>query len=351
VLVDGRLARRRRTGVAAYITRLRRALESAGHDDLRVEWIAGPPGLPRRGRLTTVGNLLLDLVWLHGCVPLIALARGASAVHAPVNWGPWWSPCPTLVTVHDLSWERLPDAYPGAFRRYARLFGRGSARRAARVIAVSRATADDLVELYGVRRQRIAVVPHGVDPDTGPAREREPFVLGVGEFEPRKRVLALVEGHRRYFEQAPPNPPPCRLVLAGDGGSQADEVRRAAGPGCELLGYVSDETLAELYRRAALLCYPSAYEGFGLPVAEAMAHGCPVLVAANSALSETGGRSGLLLDDPSAEGIAQRLGEVLADRPALAARGEAARAEAARFSWDAAANGTLEAYRAAVRRR
>ena len=290
------------------------------------------------------------MLWLHVLLPFTAWRRRAAVLHAPVNWGPWWSPCPTVVTLHDLSWERVPEAFPENFRRYARMFARRSTRRARRVIAVSDSTAHDLQQLYGIPPERLRVVPNGVYVDTRPPRPREPFLLSVGVLEPRKRVVPLVEGHTRYFASAPADPPPCRLIVVGGPGGDEDRVRQAAGPGCEIRGFVRREELFDLYRRATLLVYPSAYEGFGLPVVEAMAHGCPVLCARNSALVEVGGRTAIFLDDVSPEGIAEALGEVLADREALRERGEAGREEAARYSWTAAATATRDVYRQALRR-
>ncbi len=278
VLVDGRLERRRRTGVATVIRETRAAMAADPPADLRVRWLSGPAGLPRRGRITTAANLALDLVWLHALIPLAAWRQKADLVHAPVNWTPWWCPCPTVVTVQDLSFERLPDAYPAGFRRYASLFARRSARRARRVIATSQAGARDLGELYRVPRERIRVVPLGCRVDREPDRDREPFILCVGEFEPRKRVLHLLAAHKRYFTSAPTDPPVCRLVLAGSGGSEEQAVRRAAHPGVDVLGFVDEDDLAELYRRATLFVsvsdaqfdefvpayYARWYERFGL---------------------------------------------------------------------------------------
>jgi glycosyltransferase involved in cell wall biosynthesis len=350
VLVDGRMARRRRTGIGTYINELRAVMEARPASDLRVEWVFGPPGLPRLGRLTSWGNLALDVLWLHALLPLTAWRRRAAVLHAPVNWGPWWSTCPTVVTIHDLAWERVPDAFPESFRRYARLFARRSVRRAARVIAVSDSTAHDLQELYGVPPERIRVVANGVHPDTRPPVAREPMVISVGIREPRKRIGVLVEGHARYLASAPADPPPCKLVVVGGPGGDEERVRAAAGPGCEIRGFVRPEELLDLYRRAMLLVYPSAYEGFGLPVVEAMAAGCPVLCARNSSLIEIGGRSALFLDEVTPESIADALTAALADREALAERGEAGREEAARYSWPASATATRDVYRQAIRR-
>jgi glycosyltransferase involved in cell wall biosynthesis len=260
-------------------------------------------------------------------LPLIALRRRAALVHAPVTWGPWWSPCPTVVTVHDLSWERVPSAFPENFRRYARLFARRSVKTAQRVIAVSESTATDLREVYGVPDAHIRVVPNGVERDLRPPTTREPFILCVGIMEPRKRIPLLAEAHARYWRDAPADAPPCRLVIVGGDGGDEPAVRAAAGPGCEIRGFVRREELIDLYRRATLLVYPSVYEGFGIPVAEAMAHGCPVMCARNSSLIEIGGDAAIFVDeaDMTPAGLAAALTDALADRAALADRGEAGR--------------------------
>jgi glycosyltransferase involved in cell wall biosynthesis len=349
VLVDGRMAKRRKTGIGTYINELRESLEARPASDLRIEWVFGPPALPRLGKLTSAGNLMMDLLWLHVLLPFTAWRRRAAVLHAPVNWGPWFSPCPTVVTIHDLAWERVPDAFPENFRRYARIFARRSVKRARRVIAVSESTAHDLRELYAVPPARIRVVPNGVHPDTRPPVPREPMVLSVGIREPRKRIGMLVEGHRRYWEAAPPSPTPCRLVVVGGPGGDEDRVQAAMGPGCEVRDFIRREELLDLYRRATLLVYPSAYEGFGLPVVEAMAAGCPVLCARNSSLIEIGGRSALFLEEVTPESIAAALAEALSDREALAERGEAGREEAARYSWPASATATRDVYRQALR--
>ncbi len=201
-----------------------------------------------------------------------AFARGVRAdlIHVPLNVVPIFLPRPYVVTVHDLSWERVPDAFPPNFRRYARLFARRSARTATRVIAISESTARDLRELYGVPDAAIRVVPNGIEPDLRPPVPREPIILSVGILEGRKRIPVLADGHARYWRDAPADPPPCRLVIVGGDGGDEAAVRAVAGPGCEIRGFIERDELLELYRRATVLVYPSAYEGFGIPVAEAM---------------------------------------------------------------------------------
>ena len=349
VIVDGRMARRRRTGAARYIHDLQAAIAREAPADLDVRFRFGPPGLPRRNRLTTAGNLTLDLAWQHVLLPLLARRERAATIHAPFNWAPRWAACPTVVTIQDLAWERVPETFPTPFRHYARIFTRQSARRARRVITTSASTGRDLTELYAIPAAKLRTIPIGVTlPPDAPTTPREPFILAVGEFEPRKRILELVAAHRAYHRTSAADPPPCRLVLVGAGGSQEEAVRGAVGPECDMLGFVPDATLADLYRRASLLVYPSAYEGFGLPVLEAMTHGCPVLVARNSSLPEVGGDAALYLEDPTITGMTAALTDALADRAALAARGEASRAHAATFAWPHVAQQTLEVYREAI---
>ncbi|MFN8109105.1 MAG: glycosyltransferase family 1 protein [Thermoleophilia bacterium] len=348
VVMDARMARRRRTGVATYVNGLIPALAALG-EPVTVHAVHGPPPLPRRNALTSVGNLLLDLAWTHVMLPALALRHRADVLHATFNWAPAWCPRPVVVTIHDLAWEVMPEAYPGGFRRFASLFTRLSARRAQRIIAVSRSTRDDLVQRYGVAPDRVAVVYTGIAPRRPADEHPEHVILAVGEYEPRKRVPDLVEAHRRYLRDAPPQPAPCTLVLAGAGGADEARVRAMAGPGCRVAGFVSDDELDRLYRCATLFVCNSAYEGFGLPVAEAAGAGCPVLVADTPALREAGGPEALVVDGDGPEALAAALRDALADRAALRARGAGLRAHARTLSWEACAAGTLAAYRAVVR--
>lgn len=348
VLVDCRMARRRETGGARYARGLAERLPLSPHGP-PVRVTTGPPPLPRRNALTSLGNLLLDLVHTHVALPVLAARYRARAIHSTFNWAPVWAPCPVVVTVHDLSWERAPEAYPGGFRRFAQIFTRLSVRTATRVIAVSEATADDLVELYGVDRGRIDVVYTGIDgiddPTAPPEAPRERMVLHVGEFEPRKRVPALVEGFRAFA--ATPGGEGWRLVLAGRGGADADAVARAArgAEGVEMAGFVGDGELSSLYRRAALTVSASRWEGFCLPIAEALHAGCPVLVADTPALREAGGDDALVIPAPcDAAAVGRALGDATRDAADLARRGARGPAHARRFGWQRCVDDTRAVY-------
>ena len=185
-------------------------------------------------------------------------------------------PCPAVLTVQDLSFEREPGLMGLKDRLTFKLVVRRSVQRAARVLAISERTKRDLVELYGVDPGRIVVTPLGVDAVFAPGDERDDFLLFVGAIQERKDPRAAALAAREVGR---------RLVVVGPTKDEglAEELR---GLGAELRGYVDREELARLYRRAACLVFPSRYEGFGLPVLEAMASGTPVVASPDEAVRE-----------------------------------------------------------------
>lgn len=250
---------------------------------------------------------------------------------------------PAVVTVHDLSFEREPSLMGRRDRALFRTFVPRSTRRARRVIAVSERTKSDLVDLYEVPEEKIVVTPNGVDPAFGPDGERrngDPYLLFVGALSARKdpfsalEALALVDAD-------------LRLVIAGPDKGEAAEVRRAAdhlgvGRRVELLGHVEKDELARLYRGAACLVFSSRYEGFGLPVVEAMASGTPVVATSAGALPEIAAEAAILVEPGSPVALAGGIERALADRKRLVHAGlERAR----RYSWAETARRTLAVYR------
>jgi glycosyltransferase involved in cell wall biosynthesis len=218
-----------------------------------------------------------------------------------------------------------------------------SARRAARILAVSERTKRDLVELYGVPEARIVVTPNGVDPEftpSGPAHDGPPYALFVGALGRRKNPVAAIEALPLVDAEL-------RLVLAGPdkGGGEAARAaiaRHGLDGRVELAGYVPKQELAALYRGAACLVLPSRYEGFGLPVLEAMASGTPVVATAAGALGEVAGDAAILVEEPDPVALAGAIERALADRERLVRAG-LARARA--FSWRATAERTAAVYR------
>lgn len=249
----------------------------------------------------------------------------------------------SVVTVHDLSFERLPELMPLRDRLLFRTLVPRSVARADRVLAVSEWTKRDLVERYGVAEEKVVVTPNGVDEifrPNGRAPERPPYALFVGALQPRKDPLTALHALALLDDDL-------GLVVVGPEKRGADEVRAAVrrlglDSRVEFAGHVELEELAALYRGAACLVFPSRYEGFGLPVLEAMASGTPVVAAATGALPEIAGNAAILVEPADPAALAGGIERALADRERLVAAGlERARA----FNWADTARRTLGVYR------
>ena len=256
-----------------------------------------------------------------------------------------------VVTVHDLGWQVHPELYNRRLRlMYSGLFP-WVVRRADRFIAVSRYTADDLVRRAGVAASKIDVVYHGLDPIfTAPAatsgpREDSPYVLAVGGVSPRKNTRRLIAaftrwrgrgGHRSQY----------RLLITGTSLDTEFAPDGSALPeGVSLLGYVDKAELPGLYAGAAAFLYPGIYEGFGLPIIEAMASGAPVVTSQTGAAPEIAGGAAVLVDPFEVESIEAGLERATVPEEATRLR-ELGRQRIHDFEWSAAADATIETYRA-----
>lgn len=253
---------------------------------------------------------------------------------------------PGVVTVHDLSFYRN-DVFPGGAR--LRDLVPWSVRRAAKVITPTQAIAEEVRDRYELSADRVAVTPEGVSPlffgatplaDTNLGRMGipGPFVVAVGTLEPRKNLARLLEAWRIVQPQLDD----WRLVLAGPKGWGPD---LPPTPGVVLTGWVGDETLPGLYAAASVFCYPSSYEGFGLPPLEAMAAGTAVIAGAYSAAPEVLGEAALLVDPGDTEALAAALERLITDEGLRRKQQVAGRARAARFTWDNTSRATIRAYR------
>jgi glycosyltransferase involved in cell wall biosynthesis len=352
--------RANRSGIGRVAEQLARALaaEIGPGDELWMLTNGAPPGgmraaAPGWPRWPTS-------LWLQVAVPRIARRGRFDLFHFTNSMAPVFAGAPYVVTIHDLSLVRHPETHPLRRRVVQRtLLGR-TARRARRVIAVSEATACDVVDLLGVPRERVAVTPLAVADGFRPVVDAErlaavraryglegPVLLYVGNVEPRKNLVRLVDAFERLGAAD------TTLAIAGGLAWMSGEVERRVagyrGPGrVRLLGYVADEDLAALYSTATAAAYVSIWEGFGLPVLEAMACGTPVVCSRIPAIEEVAGGAARLVDPYSVAEIADGLAAVLsngAERERLSAAGLA---RAAEFSWQDTARRTLAVYRDAL---
>jgi glycosyltransferase involved in cell wall biosynthesis len=312
-----------RAGTARYLKGLLRELRRRDDVDVRTR------SFGRDDRLSTLAR---DAVWYPF---VLGREHTADVLHSPTYRGPLRSARPLVVTVHDLAVFR----HPGTFNRWTRTYSPLVVPRvlaaATRVIAVSEFTKRELVELLHVPGEKIRVVPNAVDDEftsDGPAADGD-YVLAVGTLEPRKNLPRLVEAARRRDVE---------LRIVGARGWGGVDV---AGNGVRWLGEVSDAELARLYRGALCVAYPSLYEGFGIPVLEAMACGAPVVTTRGTAMEEVADGAAVLVDTSDAAEIAAGIERAAAERDRLVPRGlERARA----FRWDAVAAATLDVYREAA---
>jgi len=285
---------------------------------------------------------------------LPASLSGLDVLHAPSCAGlPPAGPGQRLVvTVHDLAFRLFPRLFPASWRNLYRLGLRRAVRRADAIITVSRNTAEDLVQETRVDPARVHVIPlaawlpaseQPIEPVLERLRVSGPYVLFVGTLEPRKNLVRLVRAYRRAAGTGLPH----SLVLAGPMGWGGQSLMRElalAGPGNVILtGRADHRDLDALYRGAAAFLYPSVYEGFGLPVLEAMSRGVPTLTSNVSSLPEVAGDAALLVEPGSVRDIAEGITRVL-DPERGEALGRAGLERAERFSWAETARLTLQVY-------
>ncbi|HKT44112.1 MAG TPA: glycosyltransferase family 1 protein [Gaiellaceae bacterium] len=307
-----------RAGTARYLESLLPRIER-GVDVQRLRGFA-------RGK---AGTLWLDLAWYPHVLP--REARGADVLHCPTYRGPVRSRTPLVVTVHDLAVFRLPEAFPPWTRTYSLLVVPRVVRAARIVAAVSEFTASELESVLRIPRERIRVVPNAPAEsftEDGPRADGD-YVLAVGTLEPRKNLARAIEAAKRLGL-------PLRVAgMEGWGGVEAE------GPGVTWLGFASDDELARLYRGALCVVYPSLYEGFGIPVLEAMACGVPVVTSRGGATEEVAGGAAVLVDPHDVDSIADGIRDAIARRDELRAAGLR---RARDYTWDASAKLLLQAY-------
>ena len=325
------------TGTEVYTREVCSRLPSAA-PELRWRFFASRP---RAGLGVDVMVIPLRRLWSQVRLPLALAAERPDLLFVPAHAIPFAWPGKALTVVHDLAFERYPHAYSATERAYLRLTTRWAAMRCPLLIAVSESTKADLVSAYGLRPERIRVVPLGASkPEVAPAPASRlaelglngSFVLQVGRIETRKNQSAALAAIERLEGVT--------LAVAGPERDRALAARLRVSARCRVLGRVDQPTLELLYQRAAAVIVPSLYEGFGLPMLEAMARGKVVVAAKASSLPEVGGDAALYFHDAAdPEQVAKVIAVALGDEPLRKSLAKAARERARKFTWDRCAAG------------
>ncbi len=353
-------------GIGTYLTHLVEGLDA--RSDLELVLLVRTGHEPRARKLAP-GARILEVaapgysVAEHLRVPAALLRERADLVHIPHYVVPVLLHRPVVVTIHDV----IQLFYPPRRRYqaglwYLRTMMRLALTRARRVITVSRASRNDLVQLFGADPERIQVVPNGVDPSLGdrPPREeldalrerygiRPPVFLAVSNDKPHKNLDVLL---RAFHLAVTRHRLPGQLVVVGGGGPDSPLARRAARLGLadrtRFLGRVPRRDLVGLYHLSSVLVHVALYEGFGLPVLEAMCAGLPVVTSNVGALRELGEGVARLVDPLSAEEVAEAMQRVLVDDPLRRLMVEAGRRRAESMTWGATVEATVNVYRQAL---
>jgi glycosyltransferase involved in cell wall biosynthesis len=385
--LDPRFKSHAQRGIGRYVGHLAEYLREQAVADFGVEWFDHNTLIH-----TGVATKLIDLLPLARTTlrqqllyPLklkTGVLRQCSFVHFPAHMdGPAWSPKPYILTVHDLIPLILEDLYranrPNWRYEFARWLENTSIKNATMLLAVSETTAQDVVRLLGIPRERIAVTPNGVEQgffdlyklrrDLAPDARVElrtrlgiplqrPILFYVGGHDERKNIPMVIEIAREAIQEcAERHKPQPVLVLAGKVNSQRErDVLNTALRNFALaadtvdLGFVSEADLKSLYAESAVFLFPSLYEGFGLPVLEAMAAGVPVVSSNRGALPEVMGKVGISFDPHDSIAGCKGVLDILGNRAYAESLSEGGHLRAAEFTWERTGKLTVEAYRQAA---
>ncbi|MGD2177862.1 MAG: glycosyltransferase family 1 protein [Anaerolineae bacterium] len=348
----------RPTGTEAYSRRLIDAL--LARDSLhrfRLYFRQPPPsGLFRGAELRTIP---FPRLWTHLRLAWEVAKHPPDALFVPAHVLPSIHPCPSLVTIHDLGYLRFPKSHPWRQRLYLDLSTRWNAYTATHLLADSQATRADLVTHYSVAANKITVAYPGTDESLGPVRDVDAieaakarynisgdYFLYLGTLQPRKNLPRLVEAFAEFATRLSPSA--IQLVLAGKRGWLYDDLfeqvsRRGLFERVRFPGYVAEEDKAALLSGALAFVFPSLHEGFGLPVVEAQACGCPVITSNTSSLPEVAGDGALLVDPEDTADIVNAMQRIATEPWLCEELIERGFANEGRFSWATCAETVLKA--------
>ncbi|MBJ7348222.1 MAG: glycosyltransferase family 4 protein [Thermoleophilaceae bacterium] len=309
-------------------------------------------------------RILVELFWL----PRLAKRERVQLLHSLGTTAPLWSHCPRVVTIHDLIYHHFPDTFPRLARAGLEFIVPRSARRSQRIHADSLATKNDLIATYSLPAEKIDVIYLGLgmaQPSvvTSESELRTRFELGDGDVVlsvaaalAHKNIGRLLDAFAAVLKSHIGSQPPPTLVIAGHAGLEQEQLiahadRLGIGSSVRFTGWVESGDIEGLYAIASCFVYPSMFEGFGMPVLEAMQRGTPVASSNATSLAEVAGDGAELFDPLDCDKMSAAIERLLLDRPyreALIARGHT---QAAKFTWQKTARETLASYAAVLQSR
>lgn len=321
-----------------------------------------------RLRSVPLSDRWMHVLWqrLRLPVPIQAIIGPLDLFHSPDFVLPPTGRTPAILTVHDLSFMRVPQYFVPGFRQYLQSAVSRAAQRARHILADSASTRRDLIELMSIESNRVSVLYPGVEARFRPVRDNaelakirsqyklpERFILGLSTLQPRKNFDGLIKAFRILLAEREDTLRigDLHLVIVGGKGWMYEETMALVqGYGLEqrihFPGFANDSDLPAIYSLAEVFAFPSWYEGFGIPVLEAMACGVPVVAADNSSLPEAVGDAGLLVDAADIHALAEALAQLLTDQLLRARLIQNGYQQAQRFSWEEAAQQLLSTYKA-----
>jgi glycosyltransferase involved in cell wall biosynthesis len=364
--IDARSLAEKGTGAGRYLANLLKYYQDIDSNNQYFLYLNRPvEGLAARyaSRVIKMPGIPFSMPWMNIRLPLALIKDKIDLLHLPFFGYPFIRPCPTVITIHDIVFESHPEYLPLHKTAVLRTIFRHAARTTKKIIAVSEYTKSDLIKYYGVKEDKVEVIYEAPDPifrriiESSKSEQKKlaygitkKYILCVGAIHKRKNIEMLL----RAFKELSPKKEGVQLVLVGGViWNSVDLTRMIAEQGLAgnviHLKYVPDEDLVYIYNSAEILVYPSLYEGFGLPLVEAMACGTPVVASNVTSIPEVVGNAGILFDPYNVEDMAGSMDIVLKDSGLRGSLSKKSIERAKAFSWRNTAERTIGVYNGLIR--